>query len=83
MTMIEPKTPDASDSLNLLVSQMNQEIANAMAVDIPKIIMRNGTIEYQQSQTVREAIHMRDSALNTMANRSINGKSPSTHTSQE
>jgi len=69
--MYPPKMPDASDSLNLLVSQMNQQIANMIAVDIPKIIMRNGTLEYRQSQTVREAISMRDSILNSMANKEI------------
>ena len=75
MTFIyPPKTPDATDRMNLLVSQMDQEIAKMMAVDIPKIIMRNGTLEYRQSQTVREAIHRRDSVLNAMANRDISGK---------
>ena len=66
--MYPPKTPDASDSLHELVGQMNAEIAKAMAVDIPKIVMRNGTLEYRQSQTIREAIHQRDSVLNAMAN---------------
>jgi hypothetical protein len=67
MTFLEPpKMPDATDRMNLLVSQINQQIVKMMEADIAKII--NGTIEYQRSQTIREAIQMRDSVFKQMAN---------------